>query len=46
MIIGYDFQVNNDEDGDGARDSVVTWNDPTHQTYLNLTRTGLLMFTE
>ncbi|MFN2145486.1 MAG: endo-1,4-beta-xylanase [Anaerolineales bacterium] len=43
MIIGYDFQVNNDEDGDGVRDSVVTWNDPTHQTYLNLSRTGLLM---
>jgi endo-1,4-beta-xylanase len=46
MIIGYDFQVNNDENGNGSRDSVVTWNDPTHQTYLNLSRTGLLMFME
>ncbi|MBN1303864.1 MAG: endo-1,4-beta-xylanase [Anaerolineales bacterium] len=46
MLIGYEFQVNNDENGDGIRDSVVTWNDPTHQTYQNTSRMGLLVFTK
>ncbi len=44
MRIGFDFQVNNDEDGDGVRDSVVTWNDPTHQSYQNTSRLGVLQF--
>ena len=42
MIIGFEFQVNNDEDGSGVRDSVVTWNDPTHLSYQNTSRFGLL----
>jgi endo-1,4-beta-xylanase len=44
MIIGFEFQVNNDENGDGIRNSVITWNDPTHQSYQNTSRFGLLMF--
>ena len=43
-LIGFDFQVNSDEDGDGARDAVVTWNDPTGQSYLNTSRLGVLKF--
>ncbi|MBN1230807.1 MAG: endo-1,4-beta-xylanase [Anaerolineales bacterium] len=46
MIIGFDFQVNNDVEGDGVRDSVVLWNDPTHQSYQNTSQIGLLMFTK
>ena len=46
MIIGFDFQVNNDENGNGMRDSVATWNDPTHLSYQNTSRLGLLMFGE
>jgi len=44
--IGFDFQVNDDKDGDGVRDSVVTWNDPTHQSYQNTSRLGVLLFVE
>lgn len=43
-LIGFDFQVNNDENGDGVRDSVVIWNDPTGQSYMNTSRLGLLQF--
>jgi endo-1,4-beta-xylanase len=42
MVIGFDFQVNNDEDGDGTRDSVVTWNDPTGQAHQNASTFGVL----
>ncbi|HEU5140443.1 MAG TPA: endo-1,4-beta-xylanase [Bacillales bacterium] len=42
---GFDFQVNNDADGDGTRDSVVTWNDPTGQSYQNTSRLGVLLLT-
>jgi endo-1,4-beta-xylanase len=45
MIIGFDFQVNNDENADGLRDSAVTWSDPTNQGYQNTSRYGLLVFT-
>ncbi len=45
VLIGFDFQVNNDADGDGSRDGVVTWNDPTGQSYQNTSRLGVLMFT-
>ncbi len=31
--IGFDVQVNNDEDGDGARDSVAVWSDASGQSY-------------
>jgi len=44
VFIGFDFQVNNDEDGNGARDSVVVWNDPTGQSYQNTSRLGVLQF--
>jgi endo-1,4-beta-xylanase len=43
-VIGFDAQVNNDEDGDGVRNSVVIWNDPTGLSYQNTSRLGLLMF--
>jgi endo-1,4-beta-xylanase len=46
MLIGFDFQVNNDGNGNGLRDSVVLWNDPTHQSYQNTSRLGLLQFVE
>ncbi len=44
VVIGFDFQVNNDEDGNGVRDSVAIWNDPTGQSYQNTSRIGLLQF--
>lgn len=40
-VIGFDFQVNNDQDG-GSRDSVFSWNDPTGQSYQNTSRFGIL----
>ncbi|MBN1888301.1 MAG: endo-1,4-beta-xylanase [Thermoflexales bacterium] len=43
-LIGFDFQVNNDQDGDGDRDSVALWNDPTGQSYQNTSRLGVLQF--
>ena len=45
-MIGFDFQVNNDEDGQGTRDSVAIWSDPTGQSYQNTTRFGVLEFTK
>lgn len=41
-LIGFDFQVNNDELGNGVRSSVVTWNDPTGESFRNTSRFGLL----
>jgi endo-1,4-beta-xylanase len=41
--IGFDVQVNNDELGDGTRASVVTWNDPSGQSYQNTSRLGVLL---
>jgi endo-1,4-beta-xylanase len=32
-VMGFDLQVNNDEDGNGTRDSVAIWNDSTGQSY-------------
>jgi endo-1,4-beta-xylanase len=43
-LIGFDFQVNNDQDGNGTRDSVAIWNDPTGQSYQNTSRLGVLQF--
>ncbi|KRF10089.1 hypothetical protein ASG89_00675 [Paenibacillus sp. Soil766] len=40
-VIGFDFQVNNDQDG-GSRDSVFSWSDPTGQSYQNTSRFGIL----
>jgi len=45
MLIGFDVQVNNDENGNGIRDSVVTWNDSTHQGYQNTSGLGVLLLT-
>lgn len=42
--IGFDFQVNNDEDGDGVRDSVAIWHDPSGQSYQNTSGIGVLEF--
>jgi endo-1,4-beta-xylanase len=44
VMIGFDFQVNNDEDGDGDRDSVAIWQDPTGQSYQNTSKFGILQF--
>lgn len=41
-VIGFDFQVNNDQNGDGVRDSVAIWCDPTGQSYQNTSRLGAL----
>ncbi|WP_336790430.1 endo-1,4-beta-xylanase [Paenibacillus sp. MMO-177] len=41
-IIGFDVQVNNDEDGDGKRDSVAIWNDRSGLSYTNTSGFGLL----
>lgn len=41
-VIGFDFQVNNDEDGDGTRDSVAIWNDTSGITYMDISKIGAL----
>ena len=41
-LIGFDFQVNNDELGNGVRSSVATWNDPTGESFRNTSRFGVL----
>jgi endo-1,4-beta-xylanase len=41
-LIGFDFQVNNDELGNGVRSSLVTWNDPTGESFRNTSRFGVL----
>ncbi|GIO29538.1 MULTISPECIES: endo-1,4-beta-xylanase [Paenibacillus] len=40
--IGFDVQVNNDENDDGVRDSVAIWNDTSDRTWQNLSNIGLL----
>jgi endo-1,4-beta-xylanase len=44
MRIGFDFQVNDDADGNGTRDSVVVWHDPTGQSFQNTSKIGVLEF--
>ncbi|ANY70888.1 1,4-beta-xylanase [Paenibacillus sp. BIHB 4019] len=44
-LIGFDVQVNNDEDGDGDRDSVAVWNDRSGQSYQNTFGFGVLKLT-
>ncbi|WP_372662530.1 endo-1,4-beta-xylanase [Cohnella sp.] len=39
-MIGFDVQVNNDEDGDGVRDSVAIWSDTSGQSYQNTSDFG------
>ncbi len=41
-LLGFDLQVNNDENGNGSRDSVATWNDPTGASYMDTSRLGVL----
>jgi endo-1,4-beta-xylanase len=41
-VIGVDFQVNDDGPGNGHRSSIVTWNDPTGESYRNTSRFGVL----
>jgi len=41
-LIGFDFQVNDDGLGNGVRSSVVTWNDPTGESFRNTSRFGVL----
>ena len=40
--IGFDLQVNNDEDGNGTRDSVAIWSDPTGASFQNTQNFGAL----
>jgi len=44
--IGYDIQVNNDQDGDGTRDSVTIWSDPTGFSYQNTKNFGTIELIE
>jgi len=39
-VLGFDLQVNNDEDGDGVRDSVSIWCDPSGQSWQNVSGLG------
>ncbi|MFC6232950.1 sugar-binding protein [Paenibacillus allorhizosphaerae] len=41
-LIGFDLQFNNDEDGDGIRDSISIWNDTSGQSYKSTSNYGLL----
>ncbi|MFS0724371.1 endo-1,4-beta-xylanase [Paenibacillus sp. 1P07SE] len=41
-LIGFDLQVNNDQNGDGTRNSVAIWSDPTGQSYMNASRLGVI----
>ncbi len=41
-LVGFDVQVNDDGLGDGVRSGVVTWNDPTGESYRNTSRFGVL----
>ncbi|WP_308635423.1 endo-1,4-beta-xylanase [Paenibacillus silvisoli] len=44
-LLGFDVQVNNDENGDGTRDSVAIWNDPTGNSWQNTSRFGVIRLT-
>lgn len=45
-MIGFDFQVNNDETGSGSRSSVAIWNDTTGQSYRNTSKFGALQLVD
>ena len=45
-MLGFDLQVNNDQNGDGTRDSVAIWSDPTGQSYMDTSRYGVLQFVD
>ncbi|WP_281890509.1 endo-1,4-beta-xylanase [Paenibacillus sp. YYML68] len=42
MLIGFDVQVNNDENGDGKRNSVAAWNDSSGQSYQDSSGFGVI----
>jgi len=42
MVIGFDFQVNDDGLGDGVRSSVKTWNDTTGNAFQDTSQFGVL----
>ncbi|KNY26226.1 endo-1,4-beta-xylanase [Pseudobacteroides cellulosolvens] len=42
-VLGFDLQVNNDEDGDGLRDSVSIWCDGSGNTWQNISGIGNLI---
>ncbi len=46
VVVGFDFQVNDDGLGDGVRSSIAKWNDPTDGSWQNLSRLGVLAFVE
>jgi endo-1,4-beta-xylanase len=41
-VIGFDLQVNNDQDGNGTRDSVTNWSDSSGQSYQDTSKLGVL----
>ena len=42
MLIGFDFQVNDDGQGNGIRSSVKTWNDTTGNAFQDTSQFGVL----
>ncbi|RAK07180.1 endo-1,4-beta-xylanase [Halanaerobium saccharolyticum] len=44
QIIGFDFQVNDDANGDGSRDGVTIWNDQSGEGWRNMSGLGNLIF--
>jgi endo-1,4-beta-xylanase len=41
-LIGFDLQVNDDQNGDGTRDSIAIWSDPSGQSYMNTSKWGTI----
>ncbi len=46
VVVGFDFQVNDDGDGAGARTSIAKWSDPTDSSWQSTSRFGVLEFVE
>ncbi|MFW5719062.1 MAG: endo-1,4-beta-xylanase [Halanaerobium sp.] len=46
QIIGFDFQVNDDSNGDGSRDGVSIWNDESGEGWRDMSGLGNLIFVE
>jgi len=44
QIIGFDFQVNDDGNGNGSRDGVTIWNDESGEGWRNMSGLGNLIF--
>lgn len=44
QVIGFEVQINNDENGDGTRDSVANWNDRTGNGWSSTADYGVLQF--